>query len=91
MGIPGGLSDMSLDASTVSEIRNVIDSVRSDIAQSLNAKLTDYEVTAARQQIVAGVNYTVSFSSGGKSYRATIYVPTPGSGQPNKLTSAEEV
>lgn len=92
MVIPGGWTDVDLSAAgAVANVRQVVDSVRAEIAKSLDIKLTDYEVTSARTQVVAGTNYAATLSSGGKSYEVTVFVPLPGSGKSNQLMRAQEL
>ena len=92
MVMPGGWTEMDLNAAgVVANVRQVVDSVRAEIAKSLDIKLTDYEVTSTRTQVVAGTNYAVTLSSGGKSYEVTVYVPLPGSGKSNQFVSAQEL
>jgi len=45
------------------------------------------EICELRQQVVAGMNYQVTFVYGGSTYTMTLFQPLPHTGQPLQLTS----
>lgn len=70
----GGRDSVSLELSSVSKLRDHVDSVRVDIEKKLEIKIIDYEITSATQQIVTGMKYVIDFTSSGRNYEVSIWV-----------------